>query len=135
MSGNSKSKTLIFMALKYRQMIEISLIQEEKHFFQIIDRIPYPTILSIFGNVGLILAFTFIGPLPYIPYRITLPLAEVCAVLLGYFNGFIFISTLIRVQKAAIEEGYSKDSQTSYFISGNLSTFWMVCDLYECANR
>ena len=96
----------------------------KKYFFQIIDIIPYPTIMSIVGNVGLIFGITCIGPLPYIPYRISLPLAEVAAGLLGYSEGFILVNTLIRAQKAAIEEGYSKDSETSQLISGNSSIFF-----------
>ena len=95
---------------------------------QITDIIPYITILSILANIGQILAFTLIGPLPYIPYTISFPIAEVCAGLLGCCEGFVFISTLIRAQKEAIEEGYSKESGTYLLISGNVNTLFMGRD-------
>ena len=33
----------------------------------IADRLRYPSILSMMGNIGLVTAFTFMGPLPFIP--------------------------------------------------------------------
>ena len=89
--------------------------------FQLADIISYPTILSILGNVGLILAFTFIGPLPHIPINTSFTLVTVCAALIGYSETFVMISTLIRAQRAAIEEGYSKDTETYHLISGEIS--------------
>ena len=88
--------------------------------------IPYPTIVSIFGNVGLILGFTFIGPLPFISNYVTLPVATVCTASLSCSIGMLLSSTLIRAQKAINEQISSEDTENCLIISGSDSNFHIV---------
>ena len=91
--------------------------------FQTVDRIPYSTIPSIFGNMGMLLAFTFIGPLPFIPTNSSLSLSTGCTALFGFSRPWVIISTLIRAQRAAVERGYTKDDKTYGLISGMKQMF------------
>ena len=88
--------------------------------FQITDRVAYPTILSIFGNVGLVLAFTFIGPLPFISIETSVPLATGCTALVGFSYALVMVSTFTRAQGSAVRNGFAKDTETSHLISGEL---------------
>ena len=37
--------------------------------FQMADNIAHPSILAIIGNIGMVLVFTFIGPLPFVKFQ------------------------------------------------------------------
>ena len=74
--------------------------------------------LSIFGNLGLALAFTFIGPLPFIPIDTSVSLVTGCTALVGFSYAFVMVSTFTRAQGAAVRSGFSKDTETYHLISG-----------------
>ena len=70
----------------------------------------------------MVLAFTFIGPLPFIPTNSSLSLTTRCTALFGFSKAWM-ISSLIRAQRAAVEGGYTKDAKTYGLISGMKQIF------------
>ena len=76
--------------------------------------------LSNFGNAGLVLAFTFIGPLPFVPINTSVSLATGCTALVGFSYAFVMVSTFARAQAAAVRNGFTKNTETYHLISGNL---------------
>jgi uncharacterized membrane protein len=88
--------------------------------FQFVDKIPYPTVISIFGNVVLSIAFTFIGPLPIISGIIP-SWASITGSMVTIAVGYacVMVSTFGRAQGAAMRKGFAKDIETYLLISGN----------------
>ena len=70
------------------------------------------------GNIGQVLSFTFIGPLPFIPMILTLPYATVCVAILGLSHSFVVTSTHARAQDAAIRSQIKQNPDTNRIISG-----------------
>ena len=81
--------------------------------------------LSIFGNVGLALAFTFIGPLPFIPINTSVSLVTGCTALVGFSYAFVMVSSFTRAQGAAVRSGFSKDTETYHLISGTTYNWYL----------
>ena len=82
------------------------------------DKLPYPSLVSVLGNVILATAFIFLGPIPSINITpswqsITMATAFVA---LGY--GAVMVSTFGRAQGAATRQGFSQDIDTYLLISG-----------------
>ena len=92
-------------------------------YIKVCDKVKYPTVVSLLGNVILALAFIFLGPLPTIEIilpswqSITLSTAFVA---LGY--GAVMVSTFGRAQGAALRMGFAQDIETYLLISGMWST-------------
>ena len=76
------------------------------------------------GNVGLVIAFTFIGPLPFISIETSVPLATGCTALVGFSYAFVMVSTFTRAQGAALRNGFAKDTDTYHLISGYYSFYF-----------
>ena len=76
--------------------------------------------MSIIGNIGVVLAFTFIGPLPFIAVEPNISLATGCSALIGFSQAFVLVSSFARAQSAAVHNGFSKDTETYHLISGNI---------------
>jgi hypothetical protein len=86
---------------------------------QICDRLPYPTIISIIGNLFLIVAFTFIGPAPFFAnLKPSVELAYGMGSVIGSGYGLVLISSFTRVYKAAMAKGYEDTVNTYLIISG-----------------
>ena len=79
--------------------------------------------VSIFGDVGLLIAFTFIGPLPFIPIETTLPLATAATALYGFSYAFVMVSTFTRAQFASIQQGFAEETDNYHFIAGILYSY------------
>ena len=87
-------------------------------YFQICDRIKYPTIVSILGNILLTVAFLLIGPVPFLTNILpTTSLIQGSAAILGAGYAMVMVSTFGRSQSAAIRNGYNDDLDTYMFIS------------------
>ena len=56
----------IFFQIVYRIINLIIVFFCLLYFLKVCDKIPYPIFVSIFGNTCMAIAFTFIGPLPFI---------------------------------------------------------------------
>ena len=85
---------------------------------QVTDYLQYPVLMSMLGNVGMLMAFTFVGPLNFIPIEPSVPLITGCLSLIGLSYGSMVVSTFSRAQMAATRYGFPKDVETYHFISG-----------------
>jgi hypothetical protein len=72
---------------------------------------------AIIGNVLLVLGFTFVGPLPFIPILPTTDLIFGSAPMLGIGFSMIMVSTFGVSQAAAIRAGFNDDLKTYMFVS------------------
>ena len=91
----------------------------------IADKISTPTLLSIIGNVGQILAFFIIGPLPFLPIEPNVTLSFLGLALYGFFMGLVYVSSFTRAEKSATENGFPENTRTYQLISG----LWIASDL------
>ena len=84
----------------------------------ITDRLTYPISVSIFGNVCIIAAFTFILPPNYIP-KVYITLSTcICMSVLGFGVGASYISSYKRAKDYAIRDGFSPNTRTYHLLSG-----------------
>lgn len=84
----------------------------------ICDKIKYPTVMSILGNVFMAVAFLFYGPVPFINVAPSVPIILAMGGLTGIGNGLIMVSTFGRAQSAAIRKGFNDDIDTYLICSG-----------------
>ena len=82
------------------------------------DTSTYPKILSILGNIGLVIAFTSIGPLPFIPRENGIPIILISFAIIGFCTGLVCVSSFTRAQRSAIVNGFPQDTKTYHIISG-----------------
>lgn len=80
---------------------------------------PYPVVAGLTGNILVILAFTFLAPLPFIPITPSLGLVMAAMAINGTGMGFTLVSAFTRAQSAVLRLGYRDDLNTFIFISGN----------------
>jgi hypothetical protein len=91
------------------------------YYLQICDRIKYPVIVSVLGNVLMLTGFLLVGPAPFITSLVlTTDLVKGVAVIIGVGYSMIMVSTFGRSQAAAIRNGYHNDLDTYLFISSNI---------------
>lgn len=88
----------------------------------ICDKINYPTLVSILGNLFMAIAFLFIGPVPFIPLSPSVSLIEGMMAVVGFGYAMVMVSTFGRAQSAAIRKGFKDDIDTYLLISGMWST-------------
>jgi hypothetical protein len=97
---------------------------------QICDRLPHPTIISIIGNLFLIVAFTFIGPAPFFAnLKPSVELAYGMGAVIGSGYGLVLISSFTRVYKAAMARGYEDTVNTYLIKSGIITEFAPQCNV------
>ena len=89
----------------------------------ITDKLTHPTILSILGNIGLIITFMFIGPLPVIPIEVGAKGILIIMAILGFSMGLVYVSSYKRAQVSAIRNGFPSDTKTYHLISGLYMSF------------
>ena len=77
-----------FFQILYRIINLIIVFLCLLYFLKVCDKIPYPIFVSIFGNTCMAIAFTFIGPLPFINIAPTVSSIQVCKKI--YNNFFIY---------------------------------------------
>ena len=87
-------------------------------FFEICDRLRYPSIVSIVGNVAMAAAFLYVGPVPFIPLETSLSVINVMVALVGFGYGLVMVSSFGRSQRAALNLGFADDINTYIMISG-----------------
>ena len=66
----------------------------------------------------MIIMYTFIGPLPFIPIVPNKTLIQAMVGLFGLGYAFVKVSSFVRSQNAAIKKGFNDDMETNSFISG-----------------
>ena len=87
-------------------------------FFEVCDKLRYPTIVSIIGNVAMAMAFLYVGPVPFIPLETSLSVINAMVALIGFGYGLVMVSSFGRSQRAALNLGFSDDIDTYIMISG-----------------
>ena len=85
---------------------------------QVVDKLKYPVIVSVTGNLLMAVALLFIGPVPFINIAPSVGLIYGMLTLAGMAYGVIIVSTFARSQGAAIRLGFSNDLPTYLLISG-----------------
>ena len=91
----------------------------------IADKVSTPTLFSIAGNVGQVLAFLLIGPLPFFPIEPNVPLSFIGLALFGFSMGLMYVSSFTRAEKSATDNGFPDNTKTYQLISG----LWVASDL------
>jgi len=93
------------------------------------DKLPCPTLMSVAGNFCLALAFTLIGPLPWISsIKPSVSLMKGAMAFVGMGYACIMVSTYSRAQGAAARMGFPKDIDTYLMISGMwTSSLYLGC--------
>ena len=84
----------------------------------IADRLRYTSILSMIGNVGLVAAFTFIGPLPFIRMQNSLCILLLSIFGFGFFLSLSYVASYKRAKDSAICNGFPRDTKTYHQLSG-----------------
>ncbi len=88
--------------------------------FQVCDKIKHPLVVSMVGNVIMIAAFVFVGPLPFVPLEPSVALIQSMMAVFGIGFAPVKVSSFVRSQKAAIQNGFNDDAETYSLITGNL---------------
>ena len=64
------------------------------------------------------LSLLFIGPAPFIGLEPSVPLIQGVSGLIGFGSANVMVSSFLRAQRAALNQGFSDDISTYIFISG-----------------
>ena len=85
---------------------------------KICDKLRYPTIVSICGNNAMVIAFLYLGPVPFIHLETSLSVIMAMVALVGFGFALVMVSSFGRTQRAALTLCYANDINTSIMISG-----------------
>ena len=85
---------------------------------KICDKLRYPTIVSICGNGAMVIAFLYLGPVPFIHLETSLSVIMAMVALVGFGFALVMVSSFGRTQRAALTLCYANDINTSIMISG-----------------
>ena len=92
------------------------------------DKYLSPRTLITFGAVVVALAFTFIGPMPFLPMKLSLALCIVSLIIHGIGFGAVLVSTFAGAHRDALTHGFPDDLGTYGLVSGIwTSTFALGC--------
>jgi hypothetical protein len=96
---------------------------------QACDKVLYPTVVTLFGHIVMMVMFVFIGPLPFLSIKPTLTLIEVMTGLYGLGYAPVKVSSFVRSQNAAIKSGFDDTIETYSQISGR-NQIWFILNLF-----
>jgi len=82
------------------------------------DKIGYPSMVALLGNLAMVIAFTFLAPLPFLPMVPTIGMINVSTAIAGIGIAFTNVSAFTRAQNAAHRIGFDQDLKTHIMISG-----------------
>lgn len=92
------------------------------------DKYLAPRTLITFGAVVVVLSFTFVGPMPFLPIKLSLPLCIVSLIIHGIGFGAVLVSTFAGAHRDALAHGFPDDLGTYGLVSGIwTSTFALGC--------
>ena len=92
-------------------------------------------IVSVIGNILMVITYLFIGPVPFLNIQPSVELIYVIISIGGTAYSIVIVSTLARSQGAAKRIGYIDNVLTTQLISGqltverflNMCTFVKIC--------
>ena len=87
---------------------------------QVLDKMEYPVVASMCANCLLIVSFTLLAPLPFLPLQPSFPMMMACACLCGIGYAISNVGSFTRAQKAAQRVGFAADLDTYIMISGTV---------------
>ena len=90
------------------------------------DKISNPILLSITGNVGMIVALLIIGPLPFVYMKSSITFTYIGIGLYGFFDSFVFVTSFTRAENSATQNGFVESTRTYQLISG----LWIAFDSF-----
>ena len=92
----------------------------EKFFvlFQLCDKMNYPTVISLLGNLEIAILFTFVGPLPFVPFVPSPTAVQMIFGTIGVGMSAISVSVFSRSLLASQRNGYAQDIQIYLVVSG-----------------
>ncbi|CAL4108385.1 unnamed protein product, partial [Meganyctiphanes norvegica] len=82
------------------------------------DHIFSPRLVTLVGSAIVSLSFILIGPVPFIPLQMTLPLVIAALVLHGVGFGAELVATFTGIQQDAISNGFTEGLSTYGLVSG-----------------
>ncbi|KAG0716838.1 MFS-type transporter SLC18B1 [Chionoecetes opilio] len=92
------------------------------------DKYLAPRTLITFGAAVVAVAFFFIGPMPFLPFKLSLALCIVSLVVHGVGFGAVLVSTFAGAHRDALAHGFPDDLSTYGLVSGIwTSTFALGC--------
>lgn len=92
------------------------------------DKYLAPRTLITFGAVVVVIAFTFVGPMPFLPMKLSLSLCIVSLIVHGIGFGAVLVSTFAGAHRDALANGFPDDLSTYGLVSGIwTSTFALGC--------
>ena len=91
-----------------------------------IDKVGYPTYFSLAGEVMFMTAFTFVGPLCFLPMEPTKRIIQCLLALVGLAHSTISCSSFARVHRQVIRMGFTDDISTYVMISGTWTSFYSL---------
>ena len=65
-------------------LLQISLRYYSKDIFQCCDRLAYPVIISILGNMIMAICVLLVGPVPFLKLVLSKNLLFICGALIGF---------------------------------------------------
>ena len=93
------------------------------------DKLQRPGFLSILSNFVLAIAFTFLGPVIFIPIEPTFLSSTISASLMGMGFGIAVVTSFRRAQKAVIGLGFKEDWNTYMTICSTWSTVFYLSNV------
>ncbi|KAK8750476.1 hypothetical protein OTU49_014847 [Cherax quadricarinatus] len=92
------------------------------------DKLVPPRIITTLGTVVVVIAFIFVGPMPFLPLETTLPLCIGSLIVHGIGFGAVLVSTFSGCHRDVIANGFPDDLHTYGLVSGIwTSTFALGC--------
>lgn len=86
------------------------------------DKLRYPTIVSIVGNAALAVGLSFVAPASFVSISPSLVTSQAMMAVIGFGQASVMASTFGRSQRAAAKQGFRQDITTYLLISGKNST-------------
>ena len=93
------------------------------------DKLQRPGLLSILSNAVLAIAFTFLGPVIFMPIEPTFLSTTISASLMGMGFGIAVVTSFRRAQKAVISLGFKEDWNTYMTICSAWSTVFYLSNV------
>ena len=98
------------------------------------DKLKYPTIVSIVGNAALAVGLSFVGPASFVSITPSLVTSQAMMAVIGFGQASVMASTFGRSQRAAAKQGFKQDITTYLLISGKNSTaLYSESAIFICA--
>ena len=94
------------------------------------DKLKYPTIVSIVGNAALAVGLSFVAPASFVSITPSLVTSQAMMAVIGFGQASVMASTFGRSQRAAAKQGFKQDITTYLLISGKIALLYILNQQY-----